>query len=526
MAINNNAGSVFNLTGNVGGTLGGGLTFTNSASAGGFGPAQFNFSGTRTFLVAGSTFTNNGTIQASAPTDQLTLNGNFNSTGGNTGNINMLVTAADANLVRVGGTSAGTQNINFTLQGGVLPVYMAPRTVLDLNGGSLTVSNRGLVPQLSNGLLNNFLVQNGGGSDAYLQSVFNDGPISGVSSGISSIVAALTSGFFQAASAIVSRPDNPRANQIGGGPFVRVAAGDATTNLDSTISAFGPSTTSTTNASVNFSGLQAGFDVGVYNIDSSDWNVNLGVFGGYVNARSFSTTNTPTPIGGTSLTSTSVNMDVPYVALYTFISKRSFNAEINVRKDFYNGNVTSYNGDLTVAGGYMVAPNTKLTGQGTSVNAIVSNRFDINDTIYVEPLAGLTWGRYTFDDVYFNPALGASGTSGRISLAPIESWLGRVGANFGGTFLISDNIAVAPFVHTSIWHEFAGNTSSTAYVGFNNLNFAFPLATERVNTFGQVGLGAQFKILSMDLMGFVRGDMRFGDNLNGKALNIGIRKQF
>jgi len=35
-----------------------------------------------------------------------------------------------------------------------------------------------------------------------------------------------------------------------------------------------------------------------------------------------------------------------------------------------------------------------------------------------------------------------------------------------------------------------------------------------------------FKILSMDLLGFVRGDLRFGDNLNGKAINIGIKKQF
>lgn len=30
----------------------------------------------------------------------------------------------------------------------------------------------------------------------------------------------------------------------------------------------------------------------------------------------------------------------------------------------------------------------------------------------------------------------------------------------------------------------------------------------------------------MDLLGFVRGDLRFGNNLTGKAINIGIRKQF
>jgi hypothetical protein len=81
-------------------------------------------------------------------------------------------------------------------------------------------------------------------------------------------------------------------------------------------------------------------------------------------------------------------------------------------------------------------------------------------------------------------------------------------------------------VHGSVWHEFAGNTSSTAYVGFNASNFVFPLTTERVNTFGQVGLGMQFKVLNLDLLGFVRGDVRFGDAINGKAINIGMRKQF
>src|SRR4029079_9341859 len=136
--------------------------------------------------------------------------------------------------------------------------------------------------------------------------------------------------------------------------------------------------------------------------------------------------------------------------------------------DFYSGNVNAYNGDLNVAtansNGFIVAPNTPLTGTGTSVNAILSNRFDLHDTVYVEPMAGLTWGRYTFNDVNFNSALAAAGVSGRLSLAPVDSWLAKVGANFGGTFLVSDNLAIVPFVHTSVWHEFAPPTTATAFV--------------------------------------------------------------
>src|SRR6185436_12706804 len=192
--------------------------------------------------------------------------------------------------------------------------------------------------------------------------------------------------------------------------------------------------------------------------------------------------------------------------------------------DFYSGQVNSFNGDLassTGTGGFLVAPNTPIAGRGISVNAVVSNRFDLNDTIFVEPLAGLTYGKYSFNDVFFNPQLGINngqGTmvNGRMAIAPVESWLARLGANFGGTFLVSDNLAVAPFVHASVWREFGAQVQATAFAQVGTQSFTFPVNVDRVGTFGQIGVGAQFKVLSMDLLGFVRGDMRFGDNLNGK----------
>jgi len=525
--VNNNA--IFNLSGNVAVAT----AFNNNAGG------TFTFFGTPTLTVGvgAGNFASNGLITVVVPPGSPagtlpSATANLTIAGALTGNgtINTVVNGGDASLVTVTGSSAGNQSFTFnnTTPGGAIPVFNSPKAILDLNGGGLNVANKGVVGSLSNGLINNFLVQGGAGQDAFLQTAFNDGPISGLASGVSSIIATLSSGFFQAAASIVSRPDNPHANQIGGGPFVRVSAGDSTTSLNSSLTAFGPANSSHTNASTNFSGIQAGFDVGVYNINSSDWNVNLGFFGGYVNARGYATTASPVPTGGSTLTGTQVTLDVPYVALYTFISRRSFTAEINVRQDFYKGNVNSYNGDLGFGGGYLVAPNTSLTGKGTSVNVNVSNRFDLSDTVYVEPLAGFTWGRYSFDDVYFNPNLStpASSVQGRMAFAPIESYLGRVGANLGGTFLVSDNLAIAPFVHTSVWREFGSAAATTAFVSTGANSFAFPGSVDRVGTFGQVGVGFQFKVLNLDLLGFARGDMRFGDSLNGKAINIGLRKQF
>jgi len=498
----NNAGT-FNY---LGGTVAGATTFTNSPSG------IFNFSGTRAITT---TFVNNGTISALAPSDRLTINGSLSGTG----TINVAATNGNVSVVTIQGAASGSQNITVNNSGSATPVFSSPQTVLVLNGegSSLAVGNKGLVPQISNGLVNNFLMQNGSGSNAYLQTSFNDGPVSGVASGLLSTIDALATGFFLNASAIVSRPDNPDPNQIGGGPFARVSFGGATTKLGSNAVGFGQSTSSFTNGSTSYSGLQAGFDVGVYNINGSGWNANFGIFGGVANAGTYSTTNSPIPTGGSLTNTTQLSLSVPFAALYTFISKGSFSAEVNVRKDYYSGSILSSN---NATNGFVIAPNTQLTGSGWSVNSNISNRFDLKDWLYVEPMVSLNWGNYTFGNVNLNPALGLASSS--ISLGTIEILLGRVGANVGATFLATDNIALAPFIHGSVWHDFASPYSASAQTNGGG----FDITADRVGTFGQVGTGVQFKVLDINLLGFVRGDLIFGDNITGASFNIGVRKQF
>ncbi len=54
----------------------------------------------------------------------------------------------------------------------------------------------------------------------------------------------------------------------------------------------------------------------------------------------------------------------------------------------------------------------------------------------------------------------------------------------------------------------------------------FASQTERVGTFGQVGGGLQLRLLDSPWSGFVRGDYRFGDKIDGFALNAGVRGNF
>lgn len=506
----NNAGTFNYFGGNVVGVT----TFANSGT--------LNFSGSQ--IIANSpgsfvgpasvSFANNGIIAARAPTDTLTINGTLSGSG----TINTVVGNGNASVVTVQGVASGSQNITVTNAGSSSPVFTSPQTVLALNGGgSLTVGNKGIVPQISNGLVNNFLMQNGAGSNAFLQTAFNDGPVSGIATGLSSAISVLATGFFPNISAIVSRPDNPAPNQIGGGPFARVLFGGSKTNLTSSANGFGQSTTSSTNGTTNYSGLQAGFDVGVYNIEGSGWNVNLGLFGGVANAGTSATTDSPTPAGANLTSTTQLSLSVPFVALYTVVSKESFTAEVNVRQDFYNGSILSF---TNATNGFLIAPNTPLSGTGWSLNANVANRFNIKEWLYVEPLVSMNWGNYTFNSVNFNSALGLGGSS--INPGTIEILLGRAGVNVGSNFLATDNLVLAPFINGSIWHDFAGQNSAVAQTSGGN----FSITADRIGTFGQIGGGVQFKFLDMGVLGFARGDFLFGDNITGASFNIGLKKQF
>ncbi|MGQ3299399.1 beta strand repeat-containing protein, partial [Reyranella sp.] len=516
--IVNNAGGTFN---NFNGTVAGVNTLTNLG--------VLTYTGNNNTFNVG-TFINTGIISSNttitpASAHRMTITGGL----GGIGVINTSVDTNGTSRLTVNGASSGAQTMTFTnvSPGGATPVYAAPQTVLALNGGgSLAVTNTGIVSSLSSGLINNYLVQSGGGQNATLQSVFNSGPIAGVAGGLSSMITSLNAGFFQGESPIVSRPNNPQRDQINGGPWVRIMYGSTNTNLGSTTYGLGAPASGNSQGTTAFSGVQVGADFGMFNISDSQWNVIVGVFGGYANLNTNSNFTTPLPGGATSSTNTGISVEVPYVAAYANLSKGSFSAEVDVRYDQYSGTVRSFSGDLAggAAGGYLLAPNTPLNGRGVTVNAKLANRFDFNQRYYVEPLLGFTWGTYNFDSVAFNPAL--TGTSGSIGFQPITSLLGRAGASVGATFEATPTIQLGPFLQASVWNEFAAPVQATATINTGGSAYTFQTLADRVGTFGQVAAGLNFKLTEQDFLGFVRGDYRFGGQFSGASFNIGLRKQF
>jgi outer membrane autotransporter protein len=73
-----------------------------------------------------------------------------------------------------------------------------------------------------------------------------------------------------------------------------------------------------------------------------------------------------------------------------------------------------------------------------------------------------------------------------------------------------------------VWHEFAGDTSGTFSFTGNTKAFT----TDRVGTFGQIGLGVTAQSLNTGLLGFVRADYRIGEKTTGYSINAGVRYQF
>jgi autotransporter-associated beta strand protein len=555
-AVTNNGALSLNLSNST--------ALTNAISGTGsltnFGSGTLTVSNTNTY--SGATNLNAGTTIAAA-NNAFGSGGTVTNANGST--LQMQSVKLTNNVVNNGTiTSTGTTTItgNLTGSGTVVATIIGNNTAtqINANGGSQTLavasganlgaltqttsvgsgwtpSNVGQILQSSNPLIQ-YVVLGNPAIGVQVQS----GSMTGLVSGTTSVISGVAAGFFKPASSIVSRPDTEEqamaicgaktcgANQIGWGPWFRTTAGNANVTLGGTANAFGTTTTSHSTGGTSYGGFQGGVDVGVYNINSSDWNVNFGAFGGMVSASGVSSTIAPTILNANSTTTTLVSLTTPFAALYGFVSKNSFTAEINVREDFINGNVSAYNPDGAssggAAGGYFLAPGTRLGGRGLSINANVTQRFDVTEKIYVEPVASFTWAKYSFDDVYFNPALSTAGLAGRIAFDPLISVLGRVGTNIGTTFMANDRLALAPFVSGSIWREFGPPATSTSYANMALSNPVFTYSTDRVGTFGQAGAGIQFKFVDIDLLGFVRGDIRFGDSINGKEINVGIRKQF
>jgi hypothetical protein len=456
----------------------------------------------------------NGLITATGP---LTINnaGSFNIASGSATNVQTATTyngqggnltvgvkasTQTADLLRVTNLS-GNSTLTVVPLGGTTFISN-PITFITANnvaaGTTVTSTNSGII-NYSIGTRPDAAIP--GATDYTVFSTLNTSKTSATPAGIDAIITALNTGFFQNASAFVAEPPDPANNQINGGPWIRVSGGRNDVSGVATAANPGGATLAPTKVRTDFNGFQTGIDLGVANVEGTGWNTHIGVTAGQV------------MLGVNDLVSTSVSSQtqVPFVGIYGALTGHNFFADLQVREDFYNMKLNNPAANL---GG------TNLAGKAFAINASAGYRFDLPGSWFIEPSGAFMYSRLRVDSL---PLGLGGGTTAYLVFNSFQSAIGRVGLRAGTTYVLdSFQLALQPFVTASVWREFAGNTNTNFTTG----TAIVPLSVTRVGTFGQVGIGVSGQVLKTGLIGFIRGDYRFGDHINGYALVGGLRYQF
>lgn len=350
---------------------------------------------------------------------------------------------------------------------------------------------------------------------------------SGTVSAVQSLIAVLNTtntAFLTQNSAFVAAPPNPAPYQPGGGVWVRGTGGQVDTRTPasftyggSVLSPDGGAGTCDTRTSQRYGGVQAGADISRLNVGGA--NIHIGVTAGYTE----SSINSPTGSGVFQ-----GDFQVPFAGLYAAVTKDGFFADAQVRGDFYQGRLND--------------PSNGVFGQGLDARSMsiignVGNQFPLGDNWFVEPSAGVVYSRVSVDQLALSGTLILANSPefaapSRVNVNDFESVLGRASLRFGRNFVI-DGFALQGFATASVFNEFAGNVRTNLNTSFGELDAglapldtAVVISSERIGTYGQFALGLAGQILNTGWLGFVRGDYRIGDRVEGIGISGGLRYQF
>ena len=255
----------------------------------------------------------------------------------------------------------------------------------------------------------------------------------------------------------------------------------------------------------HFSGEQVGADMAIYNMGSSGWNMHAGLTGGEYDASS-------TSFGSQTA------FRVPFVGVYAALTGHGFNANLLVRHDAWYGHVTDSGLGLT---------NARMNGQGTAVTAEVGYSINLPNGMFLKPTAGFSYNRASFETLTGGQD-GSAIPGYKLAVGPVVSELGVISLQAGYPFKAGE-WALIPNAVVSGWREFAGaipGRASSTNTGAGQA-FDFALATSRIGSFGQVGVGIAASPLKLpNLLMYVRADYRAGENVTGGTFTFGARYSF
>ena len=364
-------------------------------------------------------------------------------------------------------------------------------------------------------------------------------PIASSVNAFISTINTMNTAFLTTTSAFVSAPANPRPDQPGGGVWARTVAGStdsdtsSTGNLDISKTALPFQITGTqkcnTSITQDYWGYQAGADFSILNHAGTGENWHWGVTGGSLQAWSRDTTPGGTFVNpnfpGVPLTTLpgdlKVSTEVPYVGVYTAYTKGNFFADAQLRFDFYQNAISEVLSGLSGRG---------LDAHGVSTTYNAGYHVPLQSGWFVEPSAGFVWSRVSIDSLSLAvPGVLPVPVKGIVTFGDIESDLGRGSFTIGNTFTHA-GVTWQPYFTASVFHEFDGNATATGLLAGNSNPLidgatATSHTTGGVGTYGQYALGTVAVLGNSGWLGYVRGDYRKGDDIEGWGITGGLRYQ-
>ena len=355
-----------------------------------------------------------------------------------------------------------------------------------------------------------------------------------------STINTVNTAFLAQTTAFVSAPGNARPDQQGSGVWARGVGGtvdtDATSvttipGITATVLGFPQHLSITGNQTCNtttrqdYVGYQVGHDISILNGGATGANWHFGVTAGYVETKSKDISAgppDPTFKGGSN---------VPFAGIYTSFTKGGFFADGQARWDFFQNHFSDPANTV---------PGQDFNASGFSLTGNIGYNQPLAGGWFIEPSVGGVWSNVKVDE--FNvpgPADPIFGfiAAGTVKVNDIESRLGRASLSIGTNFT-TGTVVWQPYFTASVFHEFAGNVTTTLTqnpnfqgppFGLGLTNFALEpttVTTSRVGTYGQFALGTAAAILNTGWLGYARVDYRAGENIEGWGVSAGLRYQF
>ncbi len=171
-----------------------------------------------------------------------------------------------------------------------------------------------------------------------------------------------------------------------------------------------------------------------------------------------------------STTLSRANFQIPSVGTYLVATYGRFFADALLKQDFFNISLNN------PGFGFFNQP---ISGRGTSFAVNAGYNFALANNWFIEPSAGFVYSKTRFDSF---SSVGAPGGSGlqeqlfpvRRQVNDITSEIGRASLRIGTSYQ-SGNLSLQPFFTASVYHEFAGNVTSS-FLTVPNGSFFGPAA--------------------------------------------------